>query len=383
MRKKHIAFAGALTLMAFAVSACAPAGSKSNQKGLEAYQDGDYQNAVYLFKQAITQEPSEDAYYCNLGQAYCAQGYYEEAIESFTQAAQLGSSLFYSYRGMGLAYSGLEEYDKAIESFNQAIEAAGSLDSSCRLDVVGYRAEAKTAIGDYTGALGDYNQLIEANYRLRDIYQLTGDVYLLMDDVDQALHCYQECLNIDNRNYEGYLTMAEALKKAEADEARQVVLNAALEVIPYEAEDWCYRGRVYLELDQIDDAFSAFEESYNKGYSQAGYYLGYCYELQGNSDEAIHLYQEQLRHDPNDAGLYNQLASCMVRQGEYQDALIMIEKGMQLANESLMADFLWNESICYEKMGDYDTAIEKLMSYLEQYPADKNAQKELAFLYSR
>ncbi len=383
MRKKHIAFAGALTLMAFAVSACAPAGSKSNQKGLEAYQDGDYQNAVYLFKQAITQEPSEDAYYCNLGQAYCAQGYYEEAIESFTQAAQLGSSLFYSYRGMGLAYSGLEEYDKAIESFNQAIEAAGSLDSSCRLDVVGYRAEAKTAIGDYTGALGDYNQLIEANYRLRDIYQLTGDVYLLMDDVDQALHCYQECLNIDNRNYEGYLTMAEALKKAEADEARQVVLNAALEVIPYEAEDWCYRGRVYLELDQIDEAFSAFEESYNKGYSQAGYYLGYCYELQGNSDEAIHLYQEQLRHDPNDAGLYNQLASCMVRQGEYQDALIMIEKGMQLANESLMADFLWNESICYEKMGDYDTAIEKLMSYLEQYPADKNAQKELAFLYSR
>ncbi len=383
MRKKHIAFAGALTLMAFAVSACAPAGSKSNQKGLEAYQDGDYQNAVYLFKQAITQEPSEEAYYCNLGQAYCAQGYYEEAIESFTQAAQLGSSLFYSYRGMGLAYNGLEEYDKAIESFNQAIEAAGSLDSSCRLDVVGYRAEAKTAIGDYTGALEDYNQLIEANYRLRDIYQLTGDVYLLMDDVDQALHCYQECLNIDNRNYEGYLTMAEALKKAEADEARQVVLNAALEVIPYEAEDWCYRGRVYLELDQIDEAFSAFEESYNKGYSQAGYYLGYCYELQGNSDEAIHLYQEQLRHDPNDAGLYNQLASCMVRQGEYQDALIMIEKGMQLANESLMADFLWNESICYEKMGDYDTAIEKLMSYLEQYPADKNARKELAFLYSR
>ena len=383
MRKKHIAFAGALTLMAFAVSACAPAGSKSNQKGLEAYQDGDYQNAVYLFKQAITQEPSEDAYYCNLGQAYCAQGYYEEAIESFTQAAQLGSSLFYSYRGMGLAYSGLEEYDKAIESFNQAIEAAVSLDSSCRLDVVGYRAEAKTALGDYEGALEDYNQLIEAKYRLRDIYQLTGDVYLLMDDVDQALHCYQECLNIDNRNYEGYLTMAEALKKAEADEARQVVLNAALEVIPYEAEDWCYRGRIYLELDQIDEAFSSFEESYNKGYSQAGYYLGYCYELQGNSDEAIHLYQEQLRHDPDDAGLYNQLASCMVRQGEYQDALIMIEKGMQLANESQMADFLWNESICYEKMGNYDTAIEKLMSYLEQYPADKNAQKELAFLYSR
>ena len=98
---------------------------------------------------------------------------------------------------------------------------------------------------------------------------------------------------------------------------------------------------------------------------------------------SINLYQEQIKHDPQDAGLYNQLSSCLVRQGEYQDALIMIKKGMQLADESQMADFLWNESICYEKMGNYDTAIEKLMSYLEQYPADKDAKKELAFLYSR
>lgn len=121
--------------------------------------------------------------------------------------------------------------------------------------------------------------------------------------------------------------MADALKKAEAQDARQVVLNAALEVIPYEAKDWCYRGRIYLELEQTDEAFSAFEESYNKGYAQAGYYLGYCYELQGKSEEAINLYQEQIKHDPQDAGLYNQLSSCLVRQGEYQDALIMIQKG--------------------------------------------------------
>ena len=98
--------------------------------------------------------------------------------------------------------------------------------------------------------------------------------------------------------------MADALKKAEAQDARKVVLNAALEVIPYEAKDWCYRGRIYLELEQTDEAFSAFEESYNKGYAQAGYYLGYCYELQGKSEEAINLYQEQIKHDPQDAGLY-------------------------------------------------------------------------------
>ena len=313
----------------------------------------------------------------------CRKGSEDVAVIQLKKILNQNPKLIKGYHLLSLIYLKKEEYEKAIESFQQAIEAAGSLDSSCRLDVVGYRAEAKMKLGDYEGSLEDYNELIEAGYRLRDIYQLTGNVYLLMDDVDQALHCYQECLDIDNRNYEGYLTMADALKKAEAEEARKVVLNAALEVIPYEAKDWCYRGRIYLELEQTDEAFSAFEESYNKGYAQAGYYLGYCYELQGKSEEAINLYQEQIKHDPQDAGLYNQLSSCLVRQGEYQDALIMIQKGMQLADESQMADFLWNESICYEKMGNYDTAIEKLMSYLEQYPADKDAKKELAFLYSR
>ena len=382
MQKRITIAIGALSLVCIAASACAPAGSKSNQKGLKAYSEGDYQNAVYLFKQAITQEPSQQEYYCNLGQAYCAQGYYEKAIESFDQANQLESS-FYSFRGLGLAYSGLEEYEKAIECYNQAMETVDEMDSFCRLDVVGYRAKAKTAFGDYEGALKDYNELIEEKYRLRDIYQLVGNVYLLMNDTDMALRSYQKCLDIDNRNYEGYLTMAEALEKSGEDEACMIVLNAALEVIPYESEDWCYRGRVYLELDEVDKAFSAFEESYNKGYSKAGYYLGYCYELQGQSEEAIHLYQEQLKNDSYDAGLYNQLASCMVRQGEYQDALIMIEKGMQTADESQVADFLWNESICYEKMGNYDMAIEKLMDYLEQYPSDQDARRELAFLYSR
>lgn len=45
--------------------------------------------------------------------------------------------------------------------------------------------------------------------------------------------------------------MADALKKAEAEEARKVVLKAALEVIPYDAKDWCY-PRAYLFRARAD-----------------------------------------------------------------------------------------------------------------------------------
>lgn len=52
MRKKNIILAGALTLMAAAISACAPPGSNSNQKGLEAYKTGTIKMPyIYLSRQ--------------------------------------------------------------------------------------------------------------------------------------------------------------------------------------------------------------------------------------------------------------------------------------------------------------------------------------------
>ncbi|MEI3218996.1 MAG: tetratricopeptide repeat protein [Lachnoclostridium sp.] len=44
---------------------------------------------------------------------------------------------------------------------------------------------------------------------------------------------------------------------------------------------------------------------------------------------------------------------------------------------------MFNEIAAYEKMGDYETAKEKLREYTEKYPDDENAAKEAEFLETR
>lgn len=377
----RILTATGVLFLAFTLAGCAPAGAKSNEKGLEAYKQGSYEEAVGLFTEAITQNGKKASYYINLGQTYYALARYEEALETFETAMNLKSDLFYSLRGAGMAAAGMENYSAALDYYDKALSEASGKSQSC--DILGYRAIAKTAAGDYDGAAADYLQLIDNNYRKRDIYQLLGDVRLKSGDADEAMRCYQECLNIDNRDYDGYLNMAESLSAAGESERAEIVLNAALEVEPREAKDWYYRGRVYLKLEDVENAFPSFEEAYNKGCSEAGYYLGYCYELQDNYDEAMKLYQEQLGINDQDARLYDQMAVCYIRQGKYDDAMIMIEKGLSIESDDVKAALLWNECICFEKKGDTDTALLKLMNYVSLYPKDERAIKELKFLQGR
>ena len=48
-----------------------------------------------------------------------------------------------------------------------------------------------------------------------------------------------------------------------------------------------------------------------------------------------------------------------------------------------MQSLLFNEVVAYEKKLDFATALQKVQEYLEIYPDDKEASKEMAFLKTR
>ena len=48
-----------------------------------------------------------------------------------------------------------------------------------------------------------------------------------------------------------------------------------------------------------------------------------------------------------------------------------------------MQSLLFNEMVVYEKKLDFATALQKAEEYMNMYPEDKTAKKELAFLKTR
>jgi len=363
---------------------CESAGKASNDQGLAAYHAGNYEKAIGLFRQAITQDADRAEYYINLGMAQCQTGQYEAAEESFLTAIEYNSRSVNAYRGLGIACMELERYKDALDAFDRAFSNIRKKNSEQACDVIAYRAEVRMRAHDYEGAIADYQTLIDKGYETEQMYIYLGDVYLRQRDTVSALTSYQKSINMDHRDFEKYLNMIKELKIQGFEEESQIVQDAALSIVPQDAEERYYRGLIYLEQEQVREAFAEFEQSYNMGYEKSGYCLGYCYELRGEYEEAELVYQKQLiGAAEEEARLYNQLAACKIRQQKFDEALLMIEQGFSLSDETVNADLLWNKAMCYEGKRDYDTAIDILEEYHKQFPDDENCTMELSYLRSR
>ena len=379
----------ALAAAALLLAGCTAAGQaeKSSSQGLEAYRSGDYARAGQLFAQAITQDKENSSYYVNLGMSELALGEYEDALASFSQACELGGSRFYALRGRGLACMGLGNYEDACKAFDEALAEKEASSAALKRDILCYRAEAYAGNREWEAALSDYKTLAESGYRTKDLYLLMGDTYAQAGDFENALAFYQKSLDIDGADYRSLLHMAGTLDRAGAESERETVLNAALQITPKSAEELCGKGQCLLELSLEQEAFAAFEESYHNGCRKAGLFLGYCYELRGNTEEAERLYMDLISEAPEDPACYNALGECCIRNEKYEDALTVIDKGILLAkngsDKTEQKNLSWNRCICLERMGKREETLSALLDFVRTYPEDERAQRELVFLQSR
>ena len=80
---------------------------------------------------------------------------------------------------------------------------------------------------------------------------------------------------------------------------------------------------------------------------------------------------------------------------DYSSALEAFSKGIDLSGEKkdlddkeqddadTVREMKFNEIVCYEKLLDWENAGKKAAEYVKDYPDDKEAQKEAAFLSTR
>ncbi|TVR33840.1 MAG: tetratricopeptide repeat protein [Balneolaceae bacterium] len=94
------------------------------RKANEAFQRGDYEEAVQLYRQAIAQNPDDARLYFNLGNALSKLGSTEEAVEAYenfksrSENAQEQSLADYN---KGRIHTDLEQYDEALNFYRDAL----------------------------------------------------------------------------------------------------------------------------------------------------------------------------------------------------------------------------------------------------------------------
>ena len=366
-------------------------GSRHDNKGMSAYENGDYETAVNEFKEAVSYDSNNADYYIHLGMAYVEQKSYDEALGYFNQAegcAEEDNQKALLNRGRGIACLYQGDYQSAIKWFGNALDFS-SQDNDIRMDTLYYKAEAEQKSGDYQSAVQSYGQIID----LKDdagTRMLRGMAYMQLQDYTSAEKDLYAAIKQSRKSYTVYRTLYTALEAQGKDDEAKQVLSDALDLSGSSGEDYFNRGMIYVDLQDYTNAEDMLNKSYDKGYKAALLGLGEVSYAQQDYDTALTDYEKYFEEEDIssvDASLaakaYNQYATVLLAKGEYEKAAQACESGLTYNDRESDAALSFNLIVSYEHLEKWEDAYNTAKAYVSKYPEDANGQKEYQFLESR
>ena len=351
-------------------------GSRHDNKGMNAYESGDYDTAVNEFKEAISYDGSNADYYIHLGMAYVEQKSYDEALGYFNQAegcAENDDQKALLNRGRGIACLYQGDYQTAIKWFGDALNIS-SQSNDIRIDTLYYKAEAEQKSGDYQAAVQSYGQIID----LKDdagTRMLRGMAYMQLQDYASAEKDLYAAIKQSRKSYAVYRTLYSALEAQGKDDEAKQVLNDALQLSGSSGEDYYNRGMIYVDLQDYTNAVDMLNKSYDKGYKAALLGLGEVSYTQQDYDTALTYYGkyfDEVDISSVDASLaakaYNQYAAVLLAKGEYEKAAQACESGLTYNDRETDAVLSFNLIVSYEHLERWEDAYNTAKTYVSKYP---------------
>lgn len=277
------------------------------------------------------------------------------------------------------------------------------------------KASAASAHGDYATAVLLYNhlhkmlpddnflrqklavelikigQIAESQIHLETVHRadpknseialLLGGVYVSLKKKKEAKKLYRSVLKKDPKNVDAclYLVKVYAL---ETDYKRAIDrLSMCEKSTKAEGAYAFYKGRIYLEMNQVNNAKKQFRRALklNPSYYQAALGLGLIEEERERYKQAATVYENYLKHDPDNEAILSRIVQiyfALENYGKvvgYAESLSYLDPGN--LNLKVKLGILYSDSKMYEK------AIEKFEQIIKEVPDSDKILYYLGAIY--
>jgi tetratricopeptide (TPR) repeat protein len=306
---------------------------------------------------------------------------YQSALELLDGAERSGENERLINRARGIAYMGQTDYANAIAAFEAALKGSDGLVQSIDFDLNYYLAAAYTKNEDYLAAEKTYTSIL-ALRNDADAYFLRANVRMKLGNYELAKADFDRTIEMDGANYDRLIEIYEVLDFGGHADVGKSYLQAALNANGSNMDSYVI-GRIYFYLGEYQKACLALEDARKKGGLESYLYLARAYEATGDFNYAANVYHNYLAKHEGTGELYNHLGLCELARGENQKALEAFQAGIKIEGNNMLQSLAFNEVVAYERLGDYAKAKELLTKYMQNYPDDEEAKRELAFLEIR
>ena len=383
MRLKKIGCLALSILCALSLGACSSAGDPFNEEGLKKYAEGAYAEAVAIFDKAIAADNQEEEFLVNKGMAYLELEDYVSAHKAFEGALKLEGDCQAAYRGNGIAYMEEGDYESAMKAFELALSCKSGKVSETEYDILLYRGETQTRMGDYTGAVETYSVLLDTQGKKPMTYYLRGIAKVKGGEFEEGMEDMNTAISLDKNNYDMYLNCYYCLADMGQENLGIKYLQDALIIDEKANASHKSRGAVNFLLGDYTAALTQFEYAGETDDVETLIYIGLCHQSLGDTTKSYEAFSKALANGGENAEVYYQMGMCMFSTGDYDKALSHLQNGLALGGGQHKQEMMYTLGLCHERQLDYKAALKAFEDYVALYGSNEELDKEIAFLRTR
>jgi tetratricopeptide (TPR) repeat protein len=362
-------------------------------------QQGQYEESANFLNQALSLNPSLAGARTTLGDAYVLQGKPELAEKCFREVLRLDPRNFNArfdlvkletsqrnfQQSLDIARPIMTELVKSDESIlvlasdygalGKKEELKGLIPSWQRLSepsddaslefgdlllASGMEAEAKTVFEAEEIRIAPHPSPALA-LKLGNNYLALGILDRAEKNAELALSLAPDCTACD-------LTLAQIAERQENSEKALSYLVAAKKREPENPQILFEFGKVCLERNLVDDAFSALEKAVALKPDQDSYVyvLGSASVARGNLPKAASLFAQLLQKNPHDAILNYAIGAVYYLQTKYAEAEASLKQSLATQPDQVAASYYL--ALTYDAVGNEDQAVPVFRDLLKHHP---------------
>jgi tetratricopeptide (TPR) repeat protein len=183
-------------------------------KGIALNSQGQYDEAITAYDEAIRLDPNYAVAWNNKGTALSNQGNYDEAIQAFDEAIMLDLNYAVAWNNKGTVLCKQVKCDEAIPYLEEAIRLDPNLADAYFWSL---KAGALYKQGKYNEAITAYDEAIRLDPNRALVWNNKGTALSELGKYDEAIEAYDEAIRLDPnlaiaRNSRGNILNAQANK---------------------------------------------------------------------------------------------------------------------------------------------------------------------------
>lgn len=330
--------------------------------------NGKRDEALQLYQRALELNPKDATIHLSMAQLWEAKNQPAKALQHYKQFLNVNPQYIYAYLPMARVEKELRHFPEAIRAYQtflnnypKHIDAQRELASLLLVEKQFQQAadlykSLKTSQIDkfkddlaYGIALNNVDKSEEALAVLQSIktpsallYEQMGIAYEKLNNLSEAQRCYQKALELAPKEKYGlYLKVADIAMTLNQPDTAASALKAYLAHDPKNTKIAKSLADLYLQQKDYDLAASTYQIALNSVTSDNKEIqktllqnLGYAYQMQGQLDKAIDIYEKALLLEHNQQIMIN-LALAHHQQGNYLKALELYRKLLVADPQSL------------------------------------------------